>query len=551
MRQLLLSTMWVFVSVSSFAVTPAQFEQDIEKAILASNLSDEQVVQHYFNRFEYGPNPTRRRFSSVYQPQGDKRTRAELAAFIARLIRNQLFNPASEPEVTRRARELYPKGDMNPKQLYSEYGAIADPQQAARYRRLIRDEIAAAYLAETLLTHNPLQYRLQEFWLNHFNVDIRKTFLDFPSYKRAISRKVFSTFTEMLRTSAKHPAMLVYLDNIRSTRVIDARNRGPNENYARELLELHTFGVGPEQGFYNQEDIKQVALILTGWNVSSHEGFTAPREFLFREPLHDKSDKIAMGVTYKSEGVREGDKLLQWLGSHRRVLFNVTDKFVRFFVSEDRQFTRSLRFHVRDQLLATGGDLNTLYHEVFRSNEFWSHAAYLSKGKRPLEYVTSALRATGVSEDTLNRKLVDYSSVVLSRMGQPLFRQALPTGYPDDSRHWLSANTSLEAIRYGAWVAAYRHPELARRQAFNRRELSVRQITAPNAARNAVVDALGDFFDLKLMGPRFHPSPRMHGSNDFNVYNFGIANADTVSGKELPISTVLGLWLGSKEFLKY
>ena len=242
-------------------------------------------------------------------------------------------------------------------------------------------------LLRAVYSERQLQEVLTDFWFNHFNVDVRKID-DRPvvvEYERDVIRpRVLGRFRDLLGATAKSPAMLFYLDNWLS------KDRGLNENYARELMELHTLGV---DGGYTQADVVNVARAFTGWTMSKPHEATG---FAFNDRMHDHGAKRVLGRTIKAGGgVEDGEQVLDLLARHPSTARFIATKLVRRFVADDPPpalVDRAARTFRR-----TDGDLREVMRTILTSPEFLAPAAYRAKVKSPFEYVVSLLRATSAS----------------------------------------------------------------------------------------------------------------------------------------------------------
>jgi uncharacterized protein (DUF1800 family) len=280
------------------------------------------------------------------------------------------------------------------------------------------------------------------------------------AYERdAIRPFVFGRFRDLLGATAAHPAMLFYLDNWNSTREGFA-GRGLNENYARELLELHTLGV---DGGYTQNDVREVARCFTGWSLVPPRGKAAangaaaglePGTYIFRPRAHDPGEKRVLGTSIPAGGGREdGERVLDLLARHPSTARFVATKLCRRFVSDDPP--AALVGRVAAVFERTDGDLPSVYAAIFSAPEFWSDEAWHAKTKTPLELAASAVRALGGTVDP-ERAAPLARQVAL--MGEPLYKCAPPTGWGDASEAWMGAGTLVNRLAFGSALAAGRIP---------------------------------------------------------------------------------------------
>jgi uncharacterized protein (DUF1800 family) len=226
------------------------------------------------------------------------------------------------------------------------------------------------------------------------------------------------------------------------------QGRGLNENYARELLELHTLGV---DGGYAQTDVTEAARVLTGWTPTGLRFAPrgpAPR---FLEPAHDQGEKTVMGVTFEADGEREGEKLLDMLSRHPATARFLATKLVRRFVADDPP--EKLVAQVAKTYEKTGGDTREMLRTIFYSKQFWAPEAYRAKAKKPLELVASTIRAVGAGFEP-TRQTVG----LLERMGEPLYMCQPPTGYDDVAEAWLGSDQLVLRWNFALGAASGRIP---------------------------------------------------------------------------------------------
>ncbi len=343
--------------------------------------------------------------------------------------------------------------------------APADGAAAQPLRRLAAQFQQLAVVRATLSERQLLEV-MADFWTNHFNVFYGKGADRFlmPSYiEQTIRPRALGRFEDLLIATAQSPAMLFYLDNAQSVAPgstpprppLSASRRGGqgvrlprgiNENYARELLELHTLGV---DGGYTQQDVIAVARIFTGW------GIERPRDgagFAFHDWAHDRGEKQVLGVRFQAgEGMNEGIRLLRLLANHHATMHHVSGKLCERFVRDDPPDGC-----VDDAVAAwhhSNGDIREVLRAIFRSPDFWAPQTLRAKVKTPLEFVVSALRAVGAEPDTTPRL-----AQVVSRLGQPLYLQPAPTGYPETQADWVNSGALLNRMNIAVALAAGRLP---------------------------------------------------------------------------------------------
>ncbi len=339
--------------------------------------------------------------------------------------------------------------------------------------RELGGELQQLAIVRAALSERQLREVMVDFWTNHFNVFVGKGADRFllPSYiEETIRPRALGRFEDLLIATAESPAMLFYLDNAQSVAPgsvppqqrrpffslrrrfgmhempEDRRQRqqrrptGINENYARELLELHTLGV---DGGYTQQDIIEVARIFTGWSIEPPERGSG---FVFRDWAHDRGKKHVFGLTFNDDGKDEGIRLLKFLASQHATMHHVSAKLCARFVADDAPDG------CIDAAVAawqkTGGDIRAVLRAIFMAPDFWSAQAVRSKVKTPFEFVVSAVRATGVEPDDTPRL-----AQLVARLGEPLYQQPAPTGYGETEEHWVNSGALLARMNAAMGIA--------------------------------------------------------------------------------------------------
>jgi uncharacterized protein (DUF1800 family) len=266
-------------------------------------------------------------------------------------------------------------------------------------------------------------------------------------------------FPDLVRATAHHPAMLFYLDNWLSARpdfrVPVGPNRGRraglNENYARELMELHTLGV---DGGYTQKDVTEVARAFTGWTIDRPQ---TDGHFIFRPAMHDTGEKIVLGHRIAAGGGRDdGERVIELLTHHPATARFVATKLVRRFVSDTPP--PALVARVAGSYVSTGGDIPSMLRTIFESPEFYSEDAYRAKIKKPFEFVASAVRALGGSTDAQGGMALARAS---AEIGEPLYQAQPPTGYADRGEVWVNAGALLARMNFALGLASGRYPHVS------------------------------------------------------------------------------------------
>ncbi|RZJ27162.1 MAG: DUF1800 domain-containing protein [Haliea sp.] len=297
----------------------------------------------------------------------------------------------------------------------------------------------------------PLLARLTEFWFNHLNVFVGKgTVRPFVGHYavNVIRAHALGKFEDLLLASARHPAMLFYLDQAQSNA------RGLNENYARELMELHTLGVNAG---YTQNDVRELARILTGWTVALPQG----EAFRFAERLHDKGDKVLLGRTFAADGQREGEDAIRMLARHPATAQRIAQRLAETFVSD--QPPKALTDRLAATFTRTQGDIRAVMSTLITSPEFWREGNMLFK--TPLDFACSALAAGGGVKD---KRDLQQTLGFLAQAGQPMHGWQTPDGYKTDAATWLAPEALTRradhAMNLGARMAEplYLQPFLSR-----------------------------------------------------------------------------------------
>lgn len=305
-----------------------------------------------------------------------------------------------------------------------------------------------------------LEEVMVDFWFNHFNVVAGKG-LDhvlIADYERnAIRPYVLGRFRDLLSATAKHPAMLFYLDNWLSVsptangraRIPGTRKpvAGLNENYARELMELHTLGV---DGGYSQTDVTMLARMLTGWSFDPRHSVNGDT-FRFFAKLHDDSDKVWLGRTVPVKGMAEGEWAFDVLAASPATARHISYELAQYFVSDDPSLELVARLTQR--FLATDGDIRLVLEALFKSPEFRSSGNFGVKFKTPYQYVLSVVRASGVEVNNVRPLLA-----AMNRLGMPLYGCQSPDGYKNTQEVWLNPDALAQRISFGTGIGLGRSP---------------------------------------------------------------------------------------------
>jgi uncharacterized protein (DUF1800 family) len=329
--------------------------------------------------------------------------------------------------------------------------AERDPEvrkEISRRTREIAREVVGARLVRAVHGRFALREVMVDFWSNHFSVFARKGFVGalLPDYqRRVLEPHALGRFEDLLLAVARSPAMLVYLDSWRSTAPPSGRHRLPrgrarggiNENYARELLELHTLGV---DAVYSQADVVEVARVFTGWSLESR----SKPVFRFRDALHDAGRKRVIGERVAGHGIEEGERLLRLLARHPATTRHLSRKLVQRFVADTPP--PSLVARAERRFLDTDGDVRKLLEVILLSPEFVDPAH--RKLKTPFRYPVSALRACGGS--TTGRP---GSLLAVGRLGELPYFARTPAGFPEEAHHWVNPGALLERMSFAFALA--------------------------------------------------------------------------------------------------
>jgi uncharacterized protein (DUF1800 family) len=324
-------------------------------------------------------------------------------------------------------------------------------------QQLVAFDLSEGKLYRAILSNRQLEEQMVDFWYNHFNVFLDKGADRYlvPTYEReAIRPHVLGKFRDLLEATAKSPAMLFFLDNWESVGPAPAQRRGNarrpvrglNENYARELMELHTLGV---DGGYTQNDVTEVARCFTGWTIRP------PRQggdFFYNNRVHDKGEKTVLGVKIPAGGGQDdAEKVLDILARHPSTARFISKKLAQRFVADDppQKLIDKMARTFRDK----NGDIREVMKTMLESDEFFAQAAYRAKVKTPFEMIVSAVRATGVQVDfafPLARQIAD--------LGEPLYRKLEPTGYSDANSEWVNSAALLARMNFALSLAQNKVP---------------------------------------------------------------------------------------------
>ncbi len=411
----------------------------------AESVSDRQII-HVLNRLAFGP--TLEDFHHVRSIGVDR--------YIAEQLDPEAIPESFELRWRIAALDTLRYNAAQLRQLYGPLSAIRgfkfppELEKVQRERaRTIVQQATQARILRAVLSRRQLQEVMVDFWFNHFNVFAGKDLdhLWIGDYEwRAIRPFALGRFRDLLFAATKHPAMLVYLDNTLSTAPGSPAARGNrsglNENFAREVMELHTLGA---DGGYTQEDVITLARILTGWSINRQDAREFPdHAAVFEGARHDFSPKVFLGYTLRSRGKAEGEEALDILAKSPATARHIAFELAQYFVADEPPAPLVERLAVR--FLATDGNIREVLSALFASREFWE--SHNQKYKTPYHFVVSAVRAAGVPVEN-TRPLLD----TMSQLGMPLFGCLTPDGYKNTEDAWLSPDATARRINFAAALA--------------------------------------------------------------------------------------------------
>ena len=513
-----------------------------EKPLAA--LSPREQALHVLNRLGFGPRPgdvervLQMGVGKYVEQQLHPETIADgaVAAKLAGLSTLQMSNAELFDRFERPLREAQRQRKAGPGEGQEvDLEKLREMTPPEKRPRRIVEELSVARVVRAADSERQLNEVMADFWMNHFNVFAAKG-LDrvfVTSFERDVVRpRMWGKFEDLLMATAKSPAMLFYLDNARS--VADEEHRPPeasrraalfgrreekapkgiNENYARELMELHTLGV---DGGYTQKDVTDLARVLTGWSIGQGgRGFgrgEGAGDFVFRAAMHDAGSKTVLGIALPAGGgIEEGEKMIRILAHHPSTARHIAYQLCVRLVADDPP--KALVERVAKAFLGSDGDVRETVRAILTSPEFSDPKVYRAKVKSPFEYVISAVRALGGTTDgrALARQLV--------QMGEPLYLCQPPSGYSDRADAWVNSGALIARLNFALALVA---GELPGTTAQLPRLLSEAEAVRPDKS----VDALARV----LLGGDLSESTRA-----------------TIQQAGAPIQTIAGLILGSPEF---
>lgn len=514
------SFLWVIPKTRTIVV---ENEDAFVFPYLSQGLTKREAAAHLINRFTYGPTPgmvdevMKIGLEKWFLNQLDGKNNedilnAHLSGFeFLNLSNEEVSKMFPKPiQVLRMAAAdgIIPKDSINligkdeTKERLKDYVAGKKiHQQGELTREFVNQRIIRARYANNQLTEV-----LTGFWFNHFNISLTKPQLNLlaPAYERDVIRpNITGKFKDLLSATAHSPAMLFYLDNFISSATIEnsenkmadsriekyleskiegtdsiyqasirklknnRRNKGLNENYARELMELHTLGV---DGGYTQNDVTEAARVLSGWSIYpfedgyspgvrkliekigdeklSENGYVHQGDFFFAMNRHDIKEKKVLGKEFTSgNGYSEGMALLDLLAHHPSTSIFISKKLATYFVCDIPP--QSLIDKMAKTFREKDGDIKSVLMTMVMSKEFWSTASFRQKTKSPFEFVISATRALDAE---INAPFQLFQK--MERMGQKIYYFQAPTGFPDNSAYWINTGSLLNRMNFGLDIAA-------------------------------------------------------------------------------------------------
>src|SRR5881409_1853968 len=478
----------------------AEHAAPLQSVMPGAALTPQDSALHALNRLAYGPRPgdvprvaaegVMRWIDRQLSPDGiddDRLAQRERRFDILKYDRGDLAAMYIAAQRERRERKLAAG------QTAQDSDRLPDPMMPKNRR--LASEFADLAVVRATLSQRQLYEVMVDFWTNHFNVFFAKgadRFLTPDYIEHTIRPRAMGTFEDLLIATAKSPAMLFYLDNWESVAPrssppfpLSARRRGGqgvrprptgiNENYARELLELHTLGV---DGGYTQHDVIDVARIFTGWSIERPQ---QGGDFEFHDWAHDREEKLVLGVQFEGgHDMDEGIRLLKLLANHPATMHHVSRKLCQRFVNDEPPDGC-----VDDAVAAwrrSRGDLREVLHAIFHGPDFWAPQNTRAKVKTPLEFVVSALRAVGADPDTTPRL-----AQIVARLGEPLYLHVAPDGYPEREDAWVNRGALLDRMNAAVALAAGNVPGLV---------VHLDSIVSPTADADRLVAAL----DERILG---------------------------------------------------
>jgi uncharacterized protein (DUF1800 family) len=516
---------YIVLVIFALGIVLSSFEnynaQKVKMPYQAAGLTKEMAAVHLLSRFTFG----------IKQGDVDEVVKMGLEKWFSQQLSGDLKDAKLDTALSKydainlsnaQVEELFPRNfivvrnaikdgylnkdsvNANDRKKYRQTIAVYMQVKGLRPEQELFRQLISQKILRATYTQNQLREVMTDFWFNHFNVAINKpqcaSFI--PSYERDVIRpNVFEHFDKLLIATAKSPAMLLYLDNATSSGNNDPDNNemgsqiligkrlqnrmaqqkakgkknGLNENYAREVMELHTLGV---DGGYTQSDVTDAAKILTGWTVGpmgqggyggnaskllttigeenlEKKGYLLDGDFFFAVNKHDNGEKTVLGKRFVAGGgYQEGIELLEMLAKHQSTAKFISKKIAIRFVSD--QPSKSLIDKMAKTFLATNGDIKAVLITMVNSPEFWNKEALREKTKSPFELAISAVRAVD-AKISLPFQLNSW----ITKMGQQIYYYQAPTGFPDRGQYWINTGALLNRMNFGLAMATQKIPGIS------------------------------------------------------------------------------------------
>jgi uncharacterized protein (DUF1800 family) len=456
---------------------------------------------------------------------------------------------------------------MSPQQREAVEAMVESPE------RVVATEVAETRLMRDIDSKRQLQAVMTEFWLNHFNVYLHKNEQEpylLPEYEQeAILPHALGRFEDLLVATAESPAMLMYLDNWESVgpgsqaagrvavvqkmrpdgKVAQKLPKGINENYGRELMELHTLGVG---GGYTQQDVIEVAKCFTGWTIAQPYGGNgakarmaaegAPGQFVFDPKRHEPGAKVVLGHTIAEGGMNEGLEVLHILASSPATARFISQELAVRFVSDNPPPTLVKRMAA--SYLKSDGNVGAVLTTMFKAKEFWSPQVYRGKVKTPLEFLVSAVRA---SDATVTNPLPLVQA--MDRLGMPVWGMQTPNGYGWTAEDWVSSNGLLSRMNFALVLSGNKVSGTKTDWAGMVGSGDASAATERVLEGDLLGQAAGERTREAVMADFGNPTAQQQAAVSFNAgVGGGLMRTTAVKASEVPLDTMAGLLMGSPEF---
>jgi uncharacterized protein (DUF1800 family) len=546
----------------------------------AAGLTERQAAAHLISRFTYGAKPG----------QVDEVVQMGLENWFSKQLEGASADDSLEDRLSRydaleltneEVADTYPRNGQVVRMAIRDGVIDKDSVKVDRreYREVLQNymqqkglkreqDLFRQFFCQKVLraaySENQLREVMTDFWFNHFNVSLTKNDCSgfIPAYERDVIRpNALGRFNELLLKTAKSPAMLFYLDNFLSSSPMPGdsakRARGLNENYAREVMELHTLGV---DGGYTQRDVTEAARVLTGWGVYpmgqfakggagavrlakftdeqiARRGFVHEGDFFFNANRHDKGEKVVLGRVFPAGGgYEEGVTLLSLLAHQPATARFVCRKIAVRFVSDDPPAL--LVDKMAKTFVERNGDIRQVLLTMVQAPEFWSPAALREKTKSPFELAIGAVR--GLNGD-IRQPLPLFNWV--TRMGEKKYYYQAPTGFPDRGNYWINTGSLLNRMNFGLALAAGRVPGI---------QVDLLALNSGHEPESAVA-ALAIYGKLllperDLAATEKRLTPMLTDKGLVQKVNDAASEPTAVNGETSMLAQAVGIIIGSPEF---